>query len=110
MLWKRERPRDMTHLMDFSLPYSKPYSRVKKVDTPLMDSNRNQPRNTHHQGSQQPADLFFFLTGGGLGQGEGGNGGRKRGRHTRCSSQIKPVTCLLYTDIFVSVSACWPVC
>lgn len=29
MLWKRERPRDMTHLMDFSLPYWKPYSRVK---------------------------------------------------------------------------------
>lgn len=72
MLWKRERPRDMTHLMDFSLPYSKPYSKVKKVDTPLIDSNRNQPRNTHHQGSQQPAELFFFFfTGDGLGQERG---------------------------------------
>ncbi len=69
MLWKRERPRDITHLMDFSLPYSKPYNRVKKVDTPLMDSNRNQPRNTNHQGSQQPADtLLFVFTGGGLDQ------------------------------------------
>lgn len=67
MLWKRERPRDMTHLMDFSLPYSKPYSRVKNVDIPLMDSNRNQPRNTNHQGSQQLVDFFFsVLTGGGL--------------------------------------------
>lgn len=29
MLSKRDRPKDMTHLMDFSLPYWKPYSRVK---------------------------------------------------------------------------------
>lgn len=67
MLWNSERPRDITHLVDFSLPYSKPYNRVKKVDTPLMDSRRNQPRNTHHQGSQQPTALFFFffpITGG----------------------------------------------
>lgn len=72
MLWNRERPRDMTHLMDFCLPYSKPYNRVKKVDTPLMDSNKNQPRNTHHQGSQQLPDFFsFLLTRGGLNQGEG---------------------------------------
>ncbi|TNN80533.1 hypothetical protein EYF80_009272 [Liparis tanakae] len=42
-----------------------------------MDSNRNQPRNTHHQGSQQLADLFFFFsTGSGLSQG----GGKRRGR------------------------------
>lgn len=61
MLWNSERPRDMTHLVDFSLPYSKPYNRVKNVDTPLMDSRRNQPRNTHHQGSQQPTALFFFF-------------------------------------------------
>lgn len=66
MLWNSERPRDITHLVDFSLPYSKPYNRVKKVDTPLMDSRRNQPRNTHHQGSQQDTALFFFfpITGG----------------------------------------------
>lgn len=39
-----------------------------------MDSNRNQPRITHHQGSQQLADLFFvFITGGGLGHGEDGD-------------------------------------
>lgn len=61
MLWNSERPRDMTHLVDFSLPYSKPYNRVKNVETPLMDSRRNQPRNTHHQGSQQPTALFFFF-------------------------------------------------
>ena len=66
MLWKRERPREMTHWIDFSLPYWKPQSRVKNVDTPLIDSSRNQPRNTHHQGSEQPEGLFFLLTGVGL--------------------------------------------
>lgn len=72
MLWKRERPRDMTHLMDFSLPYWKPYNSVKKVDIPLMDNNRNQATNTNHQGSQKPPDLFFFIlfTGVGLGHRE----------------------------------------
>lgn len=95
MLWKRERPRDMTHLMDFSLPYSKPYNRVKKVDTPLMDSKRNQPRNTHHQGSQQPAVLFvFFFTRGGLSQGEG----RKDGRHhvNKTSDVSTPIFCFVF--------------
>lgn len=75
ILWKRDRPRDMTHLMDFSLPYWKPYNSVKKVDTPLMDNNRNQATNTNHQGSQKPPVLFFLtlFTGVGLGHGEESN-------------------------------------
>lgn len=69
ILWKSERPRDMTHLMDFSLPYWKPYSRVKYVETALRDNKRNQPRNTHHQGSQPPEVPFLAFTGGGLEEG-----------------------------------------
>lgn len=78
----------MTHLMDFSLPYSKPYNSVKKVDTPLMDSNRNQPRNTHHQGSQQDADFFFFLTGGGLGR-KGRNERKRRKEDDTQDASVK---------------------
>ena len=54
------------------------------MDTALMDSNRNQPRKTHHQGSQQLADLFFFVffTGSGLSQEMGGMRGKAEKRMT----------------------------
>lgn len=79
------------------------------MDTPLMDSSRNQPRNTHHQGSQQLADFFFFLTGGGLGQGERRNERKEEG-HTRCSGKVKPVIFLLYPDIFAFAFVYWLEC